>query len=427
MTFLAPWFLAVGALAALGVVAAHLLALQRPPVAPLPTARFVPDVPARAMSRADRPVDRWLLLLRVLAVLCLAAAFARPVPEPSRAAERRVIVLDRSRAVGSVEALREAALARFRPGDAVVLVDSVARALAAPTADSLRAITLADARGSVSAGLVAAMRTAQALRDSTDSVRVVLVSPLVAEQVDAATRPIRALWTAALDVERLPAATDPEAAGATAAAPVEVRAPADDALAVAIDYLGPRPAAQPARVVREAPTAADSAWVRERGGLLVVWPDSATPPGWSARDADTVGAVTTGDVTLVAPFARAAAAPEGAVARAWWADGAVAASESPLGAGCVRTVAVPTAGSGDLALRPRFHGLVGALLVPCGGARDLAPVDESALAALRGDGAATVALRADAAERSPLVPWLLGAALALLLAELAVRQRGASA
>lgn len=422
MTFLAPWLLAVGALAALGVVAAHLLALQRPPVAPLPTARFVPDVPARAMSRADRPVDRWLLLLRVLAVLLLAAAFARPVPTPSRAAARQVLVLDRSRALGSADALRERALARFRPGDAVVLVDSVARAMTQPTADSLRALAPADARGSVSAGLVAAMRTARALRDSTDSVRIVLVSPLAAEQVDAATPPIRALWPAAMDVERLPVATD-----TTAASPVEVRAPADDALAVAAAFLGPRPAGQSARVVRTAPTADDSAWARAGGGLLVVWPDSAPPPGWTSRAADTVGAVTAGDVTLVAPFVRAADAPRGEVARAWWVDGAVAASEAPLGAGCVRSVALPTAGAGDLALRPRFHALVGALLAPCGGARDLAPLGDPEAAALRGDGAPVVALRADPARRSPLTPWLLGAALALLVAELAVRQRGGAA
>jgi hypothetical protein len=48
-------WLAVAGVAALGAVALHLLTRQRPRATPLPTARFIPDRPARAPSRAIRP------------------------------------------------------------------------------------------------------------------------------------------------------------------------------------------------------------------------------------------------------------------------------------------------------------------------------------------------------------------------------------
>ena len=276
-----------------------------------------------------------------------------------------------------------------------------------------------DARGSLSAALVAALRTATALRDSTDSVQVVVVSPLAAESFDAATAAVRALWPAAIEVVRLAAAADDAAPAA-----VQVRAVPDDALTVAAALLGPRPAGQPARLLREAPTAADSAWARDSAGLLVVWPDSGAPAGWADAPRDTVGAVTAGGGALVAPFVRTARAPEGGVARAWWVDGLPAAVETVLGAGCVRAVAVPVAGAGDLPLRAAFHDFLHALLAPCGGARDLAARPDGAVAWLAGGGAAALAVRHDPAQQAPLVPWLLGAALVLLLVELLVRRSG---
>ena len=43
MSFLAPWALAIGAFASLGVVLLHLVARQRPAAYIFPTTRFVPD------------------------------------------------------------------------------------------------------------------------------------------------------------------------------------------------------------------------------------------------------------------------------------------------------------------------------------------------------------------------------------------------
>jgi len=82
-------------------------------------------------------------------------------------------VLDRSRGVASADALRERALALYRPGDAVVVVDSAAHVVHGAVADTLRALTTVDAPGSLTAGLVAALRIAGELRDSTDAVRIV--------------------------------------------------------------------------------------------------------------------------------------------------------------------------------------------------------------------------------------------------------------
>ena len=88
MTFLAPVFLAAGAAVAGAIVLLHFLARRRPRPAVLPTARFVPDRPARWPSRAPRPTDLLLLALRVLAIVTIAAAFAGPIRAPRTGSRR---------------------------------------------------------------------------------------------------------------------------------------------------------------------------------------------------------------------------------------------------------------------------------------------------------------------------------------------------
>src|SRR6185369_17807079 len=97
MSFTAPLFAWVGGGLALGVVALHLLAWQRPPASLLPTARFVPDAPLRAVSPAVRPTDLVLLAVRVLAIILVSAALAGPRFAPRVQGLGRVIVVDRSR------------------------------------------------------------------------------------------------------------------------------------------------------------------------------------------------------------------------------------------------------------------------------------------------------------------------------------------
>jgi hypothetical protein len=129
----------------------------------------------------------------VLAVLLVGLGFARPVAEASRRPVRQVIVVDRGRAVASGAELRDSVLAVRTVGDVLVPLDSVAHP-ALPAADTLPATLLApvNARADLSAGLVAAQRLAAALADSTDSVRITLVSPLAEESLDAATAAVRA-------------------------------------------------------------------------------------------------------------------------------------------------------------------------------------------------------------------------------------------
>ena len=121
MTFLAPGFFFASLAVAAAVVALHFIVTRQPRAAVLPTARFVPDLPATATARATTPSDFLLMLLRVLLVLAVGAALARPVFKPSRTASARVILVDASRAVGDISAIRDSALHYYREGDAVVV------------------------------------------------------------------------------------------------------------------------------------------------------------------------------------------------------------------------------------------------------------------------------------------------------------------
>ena len=140
MTFLAPLFLAAGAAAAVTIVLLHFLARRRPRPAVLPTARFVPDDPARWPSRAPRPTDLLLLALRVLALAVIAAAFAQPVRDPDRVVTTRIVLLDRSRAVAAEQAARDSALSVLREGDALIAFDTATVVHAQAARDSAAAL-----------------------------------------------------------------------------------------------------------------------------------------------------------------------------------------------------------------------------------------------------------------------------------------------
>jgi hypothetical protein len=270
--------------------------------------------------------------------------------------------------------------------------------------------------GSVSAALLRAIREAHALRDAADSVAIVLVSPLAREQLDAATPAIRAMWPGGIELRRVAARSALEDLSSVA-----LRAAADDPLraTLSLSGLGLNDAA-PVRLVRDAVLSpADSAWASESGHVLVHWPETLGP----ARD--TTGALVTPGTVLVASFARLSPASSGA-AVAWWADGAVAATESALGSGCLRRVAVPVTPEGDLVLRERFRRVVHDLLGPCGGARDLTPADSAAVRMITGAApvaVATSALPPHADAGRAAMPWLLALALLFLVAEQLVRLR----
>lgn len=415
MSFLSPLALALGGAAAAAVVALHLLTTRRPPPLRLPTARFIPVNEARAVARASRPTDLMLLALRALAVLLVGAAFARPVFDAPGPAVRTVVALD----VSSGVADREAAFARAREavgaGGALVVFDDEAREW---THDTLP--TAAAVRGRLSPALVVARVAATRIARGADSVRLVLMSPVSEGAVDAATAALRGTWPGRIDLVRLAPAVD----SARAPQPALVTTVVDDPLGPALALLPEARGAHEVRIVRGTPHAADSAWVRASGRVLIVWPHDDR----AAHAPDGVTTVGPGPAALVAPLARLAPPPtDDAMVLARWRDAEPAATERRTGAGCIRQVAVGLPVAGDLTLRPGFVRFLDALVVPCGGRRGESLPDER-IAWLTEPGPLARArglVAVDASTGGPIAAWLLVGALALLLGEWTLRGRPA--
>jgi aerotolerance regulator-like protein len=414
VSFLAPiWFAAAGA-AVVGVIALHLITTQRPPPAALPTARFVPQGDARASSRAARPTDLLLLLLRCAALILLGTAFAGPITHGGGSSLARVVIADRSRSTDADT--RDSAAALVRGGDALVTFDSVAKVELRSAGDSAKAISPGHARGSLSAALVAARRAARELARLSDSVELVIVSPLAADELDAATAAMIANWPGRARLVRTSRA-QPAAAAVSLVSDI-----ADDELRPAIDAMnaimrtGP---ASPVRVIRKPAAAADSAAARD-GAAIVVWPHF----GAAVTEKMTAQGLSTGDATLIAPLGRVVMA-RGGIPVARWADGEIAATESPAGHGCIRAVGIGVPAAGDISLQPAFFAVARSLLAPCGGAAGGAASDSIAREFTRSGPAAMASALRTADESSPLAPWLLAGALLLLAAELFVRRASA--
>lgn len=414
MTLAAPLFLLLGAAAAAAVGAIHFIARTRPSERDLPTARFVPPSTLRAPAFQRRPSDLPLLALRALALLLLGLGLAGPAPSPARRPLARVVLLDNSRAVADPAQARARADAALAPGDVLVAFDSTARIVR----PGEPAPVPAQARGALSAALVVAVREAARLARAADSLELVVVSPVVAEQWDAALPPLRALWPGTVRLERV-------AAASPAAPPtVAVAAAPDDPFRASAALLGAGTGAAAHRIARTAPVAADSA-VAVAGAMLVDWPRDPAARFGARAATDTVGAIIAEGAVTVAPFPRAASLPaeSGAVAVAWWVDGEPAATERPLGAGCVRRVAVPVAAIGDLAIRPSMLRFAAAMTAPCGGTRRFAPVPDTLVAAFAAPAATGATVRPAQAGSRPLAAALLVLAVLVLAAEQVLRRR----
>ena len=411
MSFAAPLWLAAAALVGAGVLFAHLFSPTIPPQGVLPTVRFIPEGAPLTVLRSRRVSDWWLLLLRLLAVgllgLALAGAHVR------RSAPDRVVVVDVSRAVGSMSASIDTALAS-PDGARLIAFDSAARSI---PRDSLRALTGTDARGSLSAALVAAHRLVAAFPDDRHRTELVIVSPLVREEVDSATSKLIELWEGPVRVVRVAAARAPATPG------WELRAEGDDPVAASLGAAIHRGLACASREcfrrprTRSGPTPAAPSWCGQREKKeLTLLPRAA---------ADSQGGVTTTHAVAIASFARRFQPRPGRVLLRW-TDGAPAATERPFGRGCIREVAVPVDPVGDLPLRGSFRGIASSLLEPCGGAPDFRQVVSEALAGLvansrQPEGRAVAERERNDQGRLPL--WLALAAAAALLVEQLTRAR----
>jgi hypothetical protein len=439
MSLLAPAFLIAAGTIAAAVVALHFIVTREPRTAPLPTARFAPDLPVHARSRALHLQDLLLLLLRVLFILTVGAALAQPVILPPRRDSARIVLVDRSRAVADRAELLDSARVLLRDGDALVLFADSAFTVREGFGDTLASLQLSPHGGRISAALVQALRTASVMRDAADSIQLVLLSPLAREELDAASDSVRLLWPGALRLVRVSARLDTATASS-----VQLEGAADDPLQFALRSTATFPARDTVRVVRGSLTASDSAWVEANDGrTLVHWPAQpfegdapALSPIWRALAThDTVGAVAAGEAVVVAPFERYAAfaARTDSAVRvvARWVDGEPAATESAAGRGCIRTVTVPVPARGDLVLTPRFARFTAAMVRSCGAGNDdvdaITPASVSRTAALGLAARPALVPHESIAppERTPqpLVPWLFAAALVFALFALLVRRR----
>jgi len=426
MTFLAPGFLWGAIAVAAGIVALHFIVTRQPRATVLPTARFVPDSAATATVRDARPSDLLLMLLRVLVVLAAGAALARPVIKPSRQVSGRVFLMDRSRGVASVSEGADSVKRLYRAGDAVIVFDSTAQSYGAKPLDSLSAARRIETRGNISAALIASLREASALRDKVDSMELVIVSPILDEERDAATDSIRDLWRGRARLVRITPRSDSAIA---AKGSMDIRSTQGDGLVISVALALKSPSSASVRIVRVAPSADDTAWAAADNHVLVVWPIADRPPFAVTRSpVDQSGGVVSYSARLVAAFDRRWTYPgdslSGSRVVVRWADGEPAAIEKKSGQGCIRSVDIPVANVGDLVIRPEFVALLKDIAAPCEEPHSSKPAATAVMASLSGGGSLApsdvFAARSDIT--SPLAPWLLGIALAAALGELLLRR-----
>ena len=423
MSVLLPWVLGLGALAVAAIVALHLLARHEPPRWMLPTARFVPASRERAPARSLRLSDRRLLALRAVALVAMAIAMAGPWWHGVRVPMARVVIADLSRTVTDRAAVVAAARSAARAGDRIVVLDSLPRVVALGPLDTLAAQPAPTRRGRLGAALLLARDQARTLARGADSVALVLVSPLTRDALDPATRAIRASWPGGLAIVRPTVASEDPAPHT----PVMLRAAPDDPMRATLALEGRlargapfdarrqrveagRPAARArVRLVRDGSLSSADSTAARAGAVVVHWPAEIV-----ARD--TVGAVATVHAAFVATLPRPAAL-DGGTPVAWWVDGAVAATERALGAGCVRRVAIPLAPAGDASLRASFRAVARDLLAPCGGVSDARPLDTTGVRLLAGG---TAAVASEALLTPTPDRWLVRGLLALAAVALAL-------
>ncbi len=348
MQFAFPGVLWLAGAAGLVTLALHLLSWRRPEPRRLPTARFIPETPQRALSRRLELSDAMLLALRLLVIAAIALAVAGPKWIVKRSGIARIVVVDRSRSVESPGEAMDSAVAVGTGASLtrLILFDSAAVMLEGnESPDSSRV----EARGDLGPALVMAAREAASLRARFDSVDVVVVSPTRAEELSSATA--RILGEAGLSPRLVPVrAREIQALPALAGTIPPARDPIGAAFRLANGGVSAG-----LRVVRAEPDAADSAHAMS-GGVLVVWPadenDSAQADGILSASG------------TVALRAGRGLEPQGAPI-AWWRDGSVAATVEAAGEGCIRRVAVRVEPRGDATLRPAFLRFVRDLSRSC--------------------------------------------------------------
>ena len=422
MSFAAPVWLAIAGLVAAGVVVAHLITTSQPRHDVLPTVRFIPQTAPLTVTRTRRPTDLLLLALRLLAVALIGLALAGA--HVTRSAVPGVFVVDVSPAVADTAEIADSLRALGAADAAVIMFGDARGPFTRAVVSEAGTLSVTNNPSTLSGALVAAHR-AIAGRDNAERAELVIVSPLLREQVDSATRALLALWPGDVRVTRVR-----RAAGTTDGDhEVEVRAVGDDPVAASLGSLASptvtREAQTPARVrVLRGPgdaASAETAWARDSGGVLVLWPadlSSSTLP--RRASIDSAQGIAAGPHVVVGNFARTHE-PRPGHALVRWLDGQAAATERAFGTGCIRELAIPVDGAGDLVLRESFRGIVDVVTSPCGGAREVTPADVASLLPPAEARRTNAAIATVAYGR--LGAWLALGALAILLVEQLLRRR----
>jgi hypothetical protein len=409
MNFAAPAWIGLAALASLAVVAIHLIAWRLPRTVVLPTARFVPDEPARRAARTVRLADVALLALRVAIVMTGGIAMARPIFEVRPSGSATVIAL----AGGSGDSLaRRDSVRVVRRGEhtTFVVFDTSAQVLTNEAAALAAAQSASE--GALTTGLLAAIREARRLGLEYDTVRIVVVSPFERTSFDNATRAVRSTWPDSIRLVRIP--LDEVAERPIA---LEFESTGDDPVVAGIRLARANGLIRgESRVIREGPAAAP-----ESGTTVVLWP--RTEP----NDKPRVDAVHASDVTAIGQFIPTPLGDSGRVI-ARWVNGAPAAREVVQGGGCVRTIGFDVPDVGDFVLTPSFQRLAAELLAPCGWMRHSGVAPDSMLAALSApvSGAQSAIQGADDS-RNRIAAILMVLAVLLGVVELMARRRAVPA
>ena len=405
MNFIAPGWIGLAAVASLAVVAIHLIAWRLPRTVVLPTARFVPDEPARRAARTIRLADLALLALRVAILMLGGIAMARPVFESRPSGLATVIAVA---AIGDSAAWTESVRAIPRANHAsFVVFDTTAQVF---TEFASLPGSRQGGEYSLTVGLLAAIREARRLRQEYDTVRIALVAPFARSSFDNATSDVRAMWPDSIRLIRIP-----HAAEAPTPAHVEFTASGDDPVVAGIRLAQSNGLIRgKSRVIREGrATSPDS------GQAVVLWPRT-TP-----NDSERLDAVYAGGMTAIGAFTMTPLGDSGTVI-ARWMNGAPAAREILSGGGCIRSIGFDVPDLGDFVLTPSFQRLVAELLAPCGAMRQSSIAPDSMIASLSAptSGSSTRVLVSDD-PRNRTAAIIMVLAMLLALAELLVRRRSA--
>ena len=409
MNFLAPGWILVAGVASAVVVAIHLISWRLPRVTPLPTARFVPDEPARRAARTVRLTDLALLALRVAILMAGGLALARPVFRSKPGGTARVIAVERT---ADTTSLRRD-LASFPEADRTVHVvfDTTARVVGDEAA-ALAAAKDSNTIASLSVGLLAAIREARVLARNYETVDVALVSAFDQQAFDAATTGVRATWPDSIQIVQRPLAVVSERATR-----VEIAGDDDDPVVAGIRLAEANGFVEGSSIVRRAIITTTDSAIAVTGVAFVVWPRLAA-------DSQLVDGIHAGEATAIGHFIRSHLSDSGRVV-ARWADGEPAAVERPVGAGCVRTIGFDVPDVGDFTITPGFQRLAAALLAPCGSRHAGRLAADSLIAAIANPPAqpSAFALPDERGSANRLAAALMVLAVLLSTIELVVRRR----